>query len=298
MYYQDFINIDDDLGCHRRVVFSDLFIFYPNFIQNLVVNCPTSTEPNANSIPVIMHENAEKNNINDETKRQSRSRISRMLRAIIAYYTATMLVWCTLTKLHTDPIDWNRMMHLSMGNRPGKVKDSLDVMYQNLPGVLGVVTLGTQLDSIVKRLNPDVLFVGEADGDNVKAACPNGYVWVGGTLKSKKELIRVSALVRNNIPFKTFKVDTKVPAVGLKVGEWKLVGIYREWALCGDQDTKSKDQQIDRLKNFVDYWLKLKGKSICIGDYIDPFPGTEYQGVWSQLEHVLMKLFFQLAGDS
>ena len=39
----------------------------------------------------------------------------------------------------------------------------------------------------------------------------------------------------------------------LEVGEWKLIGIYREWALCGDQTTMSKDQQIDRLTDFVNF---------------------------------------------
>ena len=61
---------------------------------------------------------------------------------------------------------WNKLMHMANGNKmskPVKVKDFLDVMYQNLPGSLGVTTLGTQLDSIVSRLKPDVLFVGEAD---------------------------------------------------------------------------------------------------------------------------------------
>ena len=196
----------------------------------------------------------------------------------IVNFTATPLVWCYCNSLHTDSIDWNRYMHSSNGNRPGKVKDYIDVMYQNLPGVLGVATLGTQLESIVERIHPDVLFVGEADGDDVKAACPEGYNWVGGSLKNKKEIIRVSALVRENIPFKTFKISTKVPAVGIKIGEWKLIGIYREWALCGDQDTKTKEQQVERLSDFVDYWLTVRCKCICVGDLnFDPFPGTEYQ---------------------
>ena len=176
---------------------------------------------------------------------------------------------------------WNRLMHTLNGNKmskPAKIKDFLDVMYQNLPGTLGVTTLGTQLDSIVSRMKPDVLFVGEADSEDIKAACPEGYVWVGGNLKSKIQEIRVSAIVREKIPFKSFNIKTKVPAVGLKVGEWRLIGIYREWALCGDQTTKSKDQQIDRLTDFVNYWSGIKSKSACLGDFnFDPFPDSDYQ---------------------
>ena len=93
--------------------------------------------------------------------------------------------------------------------------------------VLGVTTLGAQIGSIVGRINPDVLFIGEADSDDVKAACPDGYNWVGGALKGKDEDVRMSAIIRENFPYKTFKVNTMVPAVGLKIGEWKIVGIYK-----------------------------------------------------------------------
>ena len=96
-----------------------------------------------------------------------------------AILTATALVWCFSDLVHTDSIAWNRYMHSINGNRPGKVKDFGDIMYQNLPGTLGVDTLGTQLSSIVERIKPDVLFVGEAHSENVKAACPDGYNWVG-----------------------------------------------------------------------------------------------------------------------
>ena len=164
--------------------------------------------------------------------------------AIKAYSTATLLDWCYCTNLHTEPAAWNKYMCLSNGNGPGKVKQYLDVLYQNLPGSLGAEKVGTQLDSITKRYKPDVLFIGEADGDDVKSGCPDGYSWVGGSLKAKKDLIRVSAIVNDKIPFKTFHIKTKVPAVGLKIGEWKLIGIYREWALQGDQETKSCEQQI------------------------------------------------------
>ena len=192
--------------------------------------------------------------------------------------TATMLDCCLSDLVHTDAVSWNKYMRMSNGNGPGKVKDFVDCMYQNLPGVLSVPILGTQLGTIVTRMNPDVLIVGEADSENVKAACPDGYNWVGGSLKNSKKTIRVSALVKENLPYKTFTVRTKVPVVGLKIGEWRVLGIYREWALEGDKDTKARELQIERLSNFVDYWLTVRCKCICIGDFnFDPSPGTEYQ---------------------
>ena len=133
---------------------------------------------------------------------------SRYKASISAVFTATMLVWCYSNSLHSDAVYWNQFMHASTGNK-SNVKEYVDVMYQNLPGVLGVANLGTQLESIVERIKPDVMFVGEADGGNIKAACPEGYNWVRGGLKNKIEIIRVSALVRENVPFKTFRINTK-----------------------------------------------------------------------------------------
>ena len=64
----------------------------------------------------------------------------------------------------------------------------------------------------------------------------------------------------------------------LEVGEWKLIGIYREWALCGDQTTMSKDQQIDRLTDFVNFWSGIKTKYVFLGDFnFDPFTDSDYQ---------------------
>ena len=96
--------------------------------------------------------------------------------------TATFLDWCHCTHLHTDAnMTGNFWMRMSNGN--GKVKDELDIQYQNIPGSLGVQEVGTVLDTMVSRLKPDVLFLGEVDSSLTKAACPDGYSWVGGHLK-------------------------------------------------------------------------------------------------------------------
>ena len=118
-----------------------------------------------------------------EWSRKNQQSYQIQLKAIQAVYTATFLAWCYCNSLHTDSVVWNKFMKMSNGNRPGKVKEFLNVMYQNLPGTLGVDTLSTALTGIVERIHPDVLFVGEAESNNVKQACPEGYNWVGGFLK-------------------------------------------------------------------------------------------------------------------
>ena len=203
--------------------------------------------------------------------------------------TATMLDW-RLCAIQTDakPVacnvvrfshkSWNHLIRSINGNRSGKVQKSLTVMYQNLPCTLNVTSLGTLLGSLVERLSPDILFVGEANSEDVRVACPGGYAWLSGHQKVNREDVRVSALVRETVKFKVKKIKTKVPAVGVKVGQWLLVGAYREWAECGDQTQKSRAQQEARLRDFADYWLKIKGKTAILGDFnFDPCVDNDYQ---------------------
>ena len=77
---------------------------------------------------------------------------------IFATLTATYLDWCLCTKLQTGSADTanfacnfvsNHWMRMSNGN--GKVKDTLDIQYQNIPGTLGVEEVGTVLDTLISR---------------------------------------------------------------------------------------------------------------------------------------------------
>ena len=215
------------------------------------------------------------------SKAKFNTKFREMQRVIKTHSTATFSDWCYCRSIQTDSnLDWNHHMRMINGNRSGKlVKDSLEVLYQNLPGSLGEDQVGTHLDTITERFKPDILFVGETETEKVKSSCPDGYTWVGGNLKGgKKGIIRVSALISDKLPFKAFNINTKIPAVGLKVGQWKFIGVYREWALEGDQSTKARLDQIDRLSDFTNYWLSIKGRAAVLGDFnFDPVPDTDYQ---------------------
>ena len=59
----------------------------------------------------------------------------------------------------------------------------------------------------------------------------------------------------------------EIPHVAVKVEGWLLVACYREWAKCGDQETKSIDMQVERWSKFVSRWSKEKGKKkMVFGD--------------------------------
>ena len=71
---------------------------------------------------------------------------------------------------------------------------------------------------------------------------------------------------------------TDIPTVAIKIMDWRIAGIYREWALQGDPETKSKELQVKRFESFVAAWQKITTKSIILGDFnFDPLPNTEYQ---------------------
>ena len=180
----------------------------------------------------IFKENSSSNSNteNKQTKSQQRIIINTL---DVMSLTATFLDWCLCYYLQTDAyMTGNKWMRMSNGN--GKVRDECDIQYQNIPGTLGSQEVGTILDTMVARLKPDILFIGEADSTVTKAACPEGYVWVGGKLKGKTEKIRMSAIISNRVQYKVMKTETEVPAVTLKVMDWNIVGIYREWAPQGD----------------------------------------------------------------
>lgn len=138
--------------------------------------------------------------------------------------------------------------------------------------------VGTQLDSITERFKPDILFIGEIDSDLVKSGCPDGYTFVDGNIRGRVKTTRVSALVSISIVHKTFKINTLIPAVGITVVEWRFIGLYREWAKEGMQETKSKEEQCERLLSFTDYLTRIAKKAAVFGDFnFDPIPENDYQ---------------------
>ena len=213
----------------------------------------------------VSKENKEYTKINHETTTNN----IKILNAIkFATLTATYLDWCICARLQTDSMITfvgNQWMRMSNGN--GKVKDTLDILYQNIPGTLGAEEVGTVLDTLISRLEPDVLFLGEVDSTLTKATCPDGYEWVGGNLKGETEKIRMSAIVKNGLIYKKMKFTSKVPTVTLHINDWRLLGVYREWSFKGDRGTKTKELQTERFEDFTCKWKNIKTKSIVLGDF-------------------------------
>ena len=69
-----------------------------------------------------------------------------------------------------------------------------------------------------------------------------------------------------------------IPTVTIKVNEWRLMGVYREWSLQGDPLTKSKELQSERFGDFIGKWKGINTKSVILGDFnFDPVSMSDYQ---------------------
>ena len=153
----------------------------------------------------------------------------------------------------------NKYMRMYNGNK------RIKIYYQNVPGTLSKQNLITTIESLIDRLDPDVLAIAEPayedlDHDWYPYSLVKGYIQNG-----KK--IRLNVLVKSNISFTQNHWNVEVPHVNLCIGGWMFTFAYREWAKCGDQLTKSMDHQLERWEKFVGRWSKEKGsKRMVMGD--------------------------------
>ena len=178
----------------------------------------------------------------------------------------------------------NKSMKAYNGN-----KKYLCVLYQNIPGTLSTFNMTTTIESLLDRLEPDVIALAEpvtVDLDHDWGP----YELVCGRNKNGKN-VRLHALIKNNIKYKQETWDVPVPNLSLTICGWKFIFCYREWAHAGDQSTKSLPDQLLKWKEFVRMWGKEKGrKSICIGDFnFDFWTGSKYQRQLNDIRDLVME---------
>ena len=214
---------------------------------------------------------------------------------------------CSLFRLTPGPglvvkmAEWNKYMKSYNGNkhrerearsRPAKRKKppakpssvpSFNVIHQNLPGMWATPqSTGLYIEQLIKRYHPAILFLTEVNPD--KMVEPNvpgltDYRYVKGTLNGKDN-IRICALVKVTVKFEVEELNVQVPSVCIKIGKWRFVAIYREWRWGADPATADRrDLELIRLKTFVRWWKKQKGKTLILGDFnFDPNdPVTTHQ---------------------
>ena len=175
---------------------------------------------------------------------------------------------CLRLRLNALSMEINKYMRMYNGNK------ILKIMYQNVPGTISKANLIVTIQSLLTRLNPDVLAVAEPTFDDMDIDW-YPYKLVKGHLQNGTK-IRLNVLVKSDIDFIQTHWNVEVPHVVLSMEGWKFVFAYREWAKSGRQDTKTIDQQLSRWSGFVNRWKKERSsKTMVMGDMNFHYWGSE-----------------------
>ena len=131
-------------------------------------------------------------------------------------------------------MDWNWFMKMTNGNRNWRNKlHWINVAYQNIPQATDPTSLDWRSQDTLSLVRCS---------STATVSCQDG-------------------LTLEFLPF-----ETEIPSILVKVGQAKVLFLYREWNKDGDEDTGSFTQQEDRWREFVRRWRTLKGRVNVVGD--------------------------------
>ena len=164
---------------------------------------------------------------------------------------------------------------------------SFNVIHQNIPGKKTKEDMGHYIEQVIKRFEPAILFISEADPDIIESVAPPEYTFHRGTLPGKT-WIRICMLIKVTEKYEIIEANVDVPTVAVKIQGWTFCGVYREWTHGGDPATRNRrDLELIRLKTFVAWWRKLRGKGIFLGDFnFDPEPKEPLTAQQASLKYI------------
>ena len=118
----------------------------------------------------------------------------------------------------------------------------VDCLHQNIPGTTSVENITINLEIIVRKYRPAVLIVSEVSTERMQHVVLDGYAWYRGNKLGHKEA-RVSLFVQTGLPHEDLELQhCQIPLVGIKMGDYSVLGCYREWAT-----QKIKDLYYDEI---------------------------------------------------
>ena len=161
-------------------------------------------------------------------------------------------------------IDWNHLSHVVHGNIKKYFQRFSDILYQNIPGLKSIQDAQIALD-VLMATKPALLAIAELPLAKLEQCHHPGYRLLPGKQQNSKK-IRMNLLIKDGIEYEELDFTNEVPTVAIKLSNWSVVFVYREWRKCGDASTRHIDMQNDRWDTFVPKWRSLQGNGIVIGD--------------------------------
>ena len=161
--------------------------------------------------------------------------------------------------------------NMEMRAKNGNIfKTQVSVFHQNIEGKKNAKDIITATETLISKLQPDILFISEADTEILTAWDFPGYKTYKGSLPGA-DLVRLTAIVRRSLPHEITYLQCEVPhaVVNFKIEnkQYRCTGIYREWNFSGRKSTK-QEQEI-RWAVFEDAWLVNNRRcknSMLLGD--------------------------------
>ena len=162
------------------------------------------------------------------------------------------------------------MVHVETGNIP-----KFTVMSQNIPKGISPDDKVIEIQQILLRFSPDVIFIAEARADEVGAGAYDGYVFAPGHLENGKNSPRISVLYKSSLQvLDVVHLREEVPNVHLKIQfgseMYSVSSGYREWSYDGVLRNRNEELQEQRWRSFLAAWHttfgRLKNKLI-LGDF-------------------------------
>ena len=180
-------------------------------------------------------------------------------------------------RLAAMAMELNKYMRMVNGNR------RIKVLYQNVPGTLSKSNTILTIQSILVRLDPDILAIAEPCHDDIDIDW-SPYKLLKGHIQNGTKT-RLNVLIKSNLDFVQSCWRVELPNAVIKLEGWTFVFTYREWAKSGDQSTKDITSQEERWRGFVNRWSKERGKqTMVIGDMNFHYFGQ--QGSQKQLKQI------------
>ena len=189
-------------------------------------------------------------------------------------FTSNVNKMCMYLWKHGCVVGMANNKYMKMYN--GNGKKVLNVYHQNIPGVtMSDEMVKINLELILEKYRPDVLFISEISPDRVKNLNIPDYDHICGNvdIKDIKEP-RMCALVSKRVRYKIFEIKTQIPCVGIEINNTKVIGLYREWFnIVKDPNnpkkfkTSSYNNPQKRLKTLTSVLKSLSGHVVVTGDF-------------------------------
>lgn len=203
---------------------------------------------------------------NDDEGWKERRRMKKWTGRVVMMMTAVVMMWMKMMEVEKLVfrnmfVDINQEVKAENGNK----LHYIDVANQNIPQGISNTNKEDIIDMILARHRPHLLGLAEPRYSDLATMHFPGYSVVPGIAIGIKNP-RLNVLVKEGLVCEFLPFNTKVPSLLMKVGDTKILMLYREWLYDGNTKTQDIKLQEEQWRTFISAWKKIKGRQLVMGD--------------------------------